>query len=193
MKPLITAVITALLAAFFLVALPASGEEAVYENTLRLHVLAASDTTADQEIKLLVRDAVLEEHGQEFLCFQSKGEAEAYLQTNLASVEKTVQNVLSENGVDSSFCVALSEEYFDTRTYGDITLPAGKYTALKITLGEGKGQNFWCMLYPALCVTPSLGEQTTAKAAYSDATYTLVTNGYAVRFRTLELLSAFLE
>ena len=193
MKPLITAVITALLAAFFLVALPASGEEAVYENTLRLHVLAASDTTADQEIKLLVRDAVLEEHGRAFLDLQSKEEAEAYLRENLASVEKTVQSVLTENGVDHSFKVTLSEEHFDTRTYGDVTLPAGRYTALKITLGAGKGQNFWCMLYPALCVAPSLGEQTTAKEAYSDAAYTLVTNGYAVRFRTLELLSSFFE
>ena len=193
MKNVLTAAVSAVLALFVLIAIPMSGEEAVYESTLRLHVLAASDSTEDQTIKLLVRDAVLSEHGDAFLSLNSKAEAEAYLKDAQHAIEKTVEATLVENGVDPSFSVCVLEEYFDTRTYGDVTLPAGKYTALKITLGEGKGQNFWCMLYPALCVTPALGEETTAKAAYSDATYTLVTNGYAVRFRTLELLSSLIE
>lgn len=193
MKNLVTALITAMLAIFLVFALPTSGEEAVYENTLRLHVLAASDTTEDQAAKLLVRDAVLAHHGDAFLACTSKEEAEQYLSSHLSSIEKTVEKTLADNGLEYSFKVALAEEYFDARTYGDITLPAGNYTALKITLGTGKGQNFWCMLYPALCVAPALGEQMTAEEAYSGAAYTLVTNGYAVRFQTLELLSSIFD
>lgn len=193
MKTFITAALCALLALLVLVAVPTSGEEAVYESTLRLHVIAASDSTEDQTVKLLVKDAVLAEHGERLLTVESKEAAEEYLTSNLSAIEKTVRNTLSENGVLTPFSVTVGEEYFDTRTYGDVTLPAGKYTALKIAIGEGKGQNFWCMLYPALCVAPALGEQMTAEEAYKDTTYTLVTNSYAIRFRTLELLSTLLE
>lgn len=191
MKTLITCLITLTLAAFMLLALPIAGEETVYENTLRLHVLAASDSTEDQTAKLLVRDAVLDGYGKDFLALESKAAAQAYLDTHLSEIESTVKATLLENGLSYSVNVTLAREYFDTRAYGEITLPAGEYTALKITLDEGEGQNFWCMLYPALCVAPALGEQTTAKDAYSDAAYTLVTSGYAVRFRALELLSSW--
>ncbi len=191
MKNLVTALITAMLALFLVFALPTSGEEVVYENTLRLHVLAASDAIEDQTAKLLVRDALLEDHGEAFLACATKEDAEEYLSLHLSSIERTVENTLVENNLDYSFTVTLTDEYFDTRMYEEVTLPAGNYTALKITLGEGKGQNFWCMLYPALCVAPALGEEITAEDAYEDATYELVTNGYAVRFRTLEIFSSF--
>jgi stage II sporulation protein R len=74
----------------------------------------------------------------------------------------------------------------------DFTLPAGTYTALKVTLGEGRGQNFFCMLYPSLCITPSLGERVERGSdAYGEAAFLMITEeGYGVRFRTLELLSA---
>ena len=189
MKNLMTAIVSVCLVVFVLLAFPASGEERIYTETLRLHVLAASDSTVDQEAKLLVRDAVLEEYGEDFITLKSKEKAEAYLKEKLSEIEKTVERTLAENDLFYTFDVALKEEWFETRTYDNITLPRGEYTALKITLGEGKGQNFWCMLYPALCITPALGEQTTAQAVYDDAAYELVTNGYAVRFRALELFS----
>ena len=190
MKTLFSALCTTLVALFLIFALPASGEERVYADTLRLHVLAASDDTADQTAKLLVRDAVLSTYGDAFLCAESKAEAVSYLSARLPSIQETVERTLKENGLDHAVTVALAEEWFDTRTYGEYTLPEGKYTALKITLGEGKGQNFWCMLYPALCVAPAMGEKLPLNEAYDGATYTLVTNGYAVRFRTLELISS---
>lgn len=193
MKNFMIALITFVLAVFVLLAFPSAGEEAVYENTLRLHVLAASDSTEDQNAKLLVRDAVLREHGEAFLSAKTKKEAEEYLASHIAAVEATVENTLKAHGLSYSFAVTLTEEHFDARNYGDVTLPEGKYTALKITLGEGEGQNFWCMLYPALCVTPALGERISAEEAYGDAAYALVTNGYAVRFRTLELFSSLLD
>lgn len=189
MKTLITCLVTLFLTALVLLAFPAAGEEQIYENTLRLHVLAASDSTEDQTAKLLVRDAVLERYGEGFLSLRSKAEAEAYVNAHLSEIESTVKESLRAHGLDYTVAITLAEEYFDTRVYDAITLPAGNYTALKITLGEGRGQNFWCMLYPALCVAPALGEETTAKEAYGASAYTLVTNGYAVRFRTLEFFS----
>ena len=116
MKNLVTALITATLALFLIFALPASGEEAVYENTLRLHVLAASDATEDQTAKLLVRDAVLEDHGEAFLACATKEDAEKYLSSHLPLIERTVENTLAENGLAYSFTVTLTDEYFDTRT-----------------------------------------------------------------------------
>lgn len=190
MKTWITVLLTLSLALFVLIAFPTSGEESVYSDTLRLHVLAASDKTADQEAKLLVRDAVLAEYGDAFLALKSKEAAEAYLKENLPDIRETVERTLSEKGLVYAVDVTLTEEWFETRAYEEVTLPRGRYTALKITLDEGRGQNFWCMLYPALCVTPALGEETTAEAVYDDAVYELVTNGYAVRFRTLELISS---
>ncbi len=192
MKTLIATLFSLVLALFLLLALPAAGEEAVYEDTLRLHILAASDETADQTAKLLVRDAVLATYGEAFLAASDKKSAEAYLSSRLPEIEKTVKDTLEENGLAYSVTVTLADEWFDTRAYGEITLPEGKYTALKITLGKGEGQNFWCMLYPALCVAPALGERVSADEAYTGASYQLVKNGYAVRFRTLELISSLL-
>ena len=186
MKTVVTFFTALALAVFALIAFPSSGEESVYTDTLRLHILAASDDTADQEAKLYVRDAVLREYGDALRACTDKASAEAYAASHKDEIEQRVAAVLY------TVSVSLGEEWFDTRVYDDVTLPAGKYTALKITLGEGKGQNFWCMLYPALCVTPSLGERVDpAKEAYDESAYLLVTkSGYAVKFRVLEIFAS---
>lgn len=192
MKTVVTFLLTLVLAVFVLIAFPARGEEAVYADTLRLHILAASDSTADQEAKLYVRDALLSEYGEEIRNFREKSEALAYAEAHREAIRKTAEDTLAARGLDYIVSVSIGEEWFDTRVYGDITLPAGNYTALQVTLGEGKGQNFWCMLYPALCVSPALGEQIDpADEAYDESAYLLVTgNGYAVKFRTLEFFSS---
>ena len=117
MKTVITCFISLCLAIFVFLAIPAAGEEAVYENTLRLHVLAASDSTEDQTAKLLVRDAVLNEYGEAFLTLESKKAAEAYLDTRLAEIKRTVAEVLDENGLNYTVDVTLTEERFDTGVY----------------------------------------------------------------------------
>lgn len=192
MKTVVTFFTALALAVFALIAFPSSGEESVYTDTLRLHILAASDDTADQEAKLYVRDVILMEYGEALRACTDKASAEAYAASHKEEIKERVIRVLSERGLDYTVSVSLGEEWFDTRVYDDVTLPAGKYTALKITLGEGKGQNFWCMLYPALCVTPSLGERVDpAKEAYDESAYLLVTkSGYAVKFRVLEIFAS---
>ena len=191
MKTVITSLLTVLLAATLIFALPAAGEESVFDDTLRLHVLAASDSTADQTAKLLVRDAVLEKYGAAFNQSASKESAVTYVRENLVSIKEYLESMLSTHGLSYQVNVALKEEWFDTRTYDEITLPCGVYTALTVTLGEGRGQNFFCMLYPALCTAPALGDKLNiAEESYDEEAYRLVTGNYAIRFRTLEILSA---
>lgn len=192
MKLLLTSVLTVALALLVLIALPASGEETVYTDTLRLHVLAASDTTADQEAKLAVRDAILSTYGEALSACESRAEAVALAEKSKAGIEEVAREALLARGIDAAVTVDLAEEWFDTRTYVDFTLPQGTYTALRVTLGEGRGQNFFCMLYPALCITPALGETVErGSAAYSEETFFMITeDGYGVRFRALEVLSA---
>ena len=192
MKILLTSLLTLVLAFLILLALPAAGEEAVYTDTLRLHVLAATDETPDQEAKLAVRDAILTTYGEALAACRTKKEAVAFVEQQQADIQKTAEDALRARGNERSVTVTVAEEWFDTRTYVDFTLPAGNYTALKITLGEGRGQNFFCMLYPALCITPALGETVeTESDAYSEETFLMITrDGYGVRFRALEVLSA---
>ena len=192
MKILIGTLLSLLLVLGILLVFPLSGEEDIYSSVLRLHILAESDDTADQTAKLAVRDALLSEYGAAFSLTENKEAAVAYVRENLAAIEKTAATVLAEHGYEGGVTATLAEEWFDTRVYEEITLPGGTYTALKITIGAGKGQNLWCMLYPALCVTPALGEvKTESKDAFDEDTYLFLTRGgYGVRFRVLELLSA---
>ncbi len=192
MKILMATLLTLLLVFSVLLVFPLSGEEEIYSEVLRLHILAESDDTADQAAKLAVRDAVLSDYGAVFSLTESKEDAVAYVREHLPSIEQTAVAALAEQGYEGAVTVTVTEEWFDTRTYDDITLPGGTYTALKITIGEGKGQNFWCMLYPALCVTPSLGEVITeSEDAFDEDTYLFLSRGgYGVRFRVLELISA---
>lgn len=177
---------------FCIVALPAAGEENIYSSVVRLHVLPASDSAADQNGKIAVRDAILEEYGALFDSAASADEARALIAAHLDEIEKTANRTLKENGVAATAEATLCEEYFDARRYGEITLPAGYYTSLTVTVGEGEGQNWWCMLYPALCTRAALGETVTEEEiALSPEEYKLVTStGYVLKFRTLEWLES---
>ncbi len=193
MKAFVTSAIAALFALLILITLPAAGEETVYEDTLRFHVRAASDSTPDQNAKLLVRDAVLATYGDALRTATDKESAERYLAEHADAIRALAKETLAKEGLSYDVEVSLGEEWFETRRYGDVTLPAGKYTALIITLGDGSGQNFFCMLYPALCIEPALGDTVDpASEAYDEDAYLMVTkDGYAVKLRTLEILSSF--
>ena len=192
MKTVVTSLLSGLLILFVFLALPIQGEEAIYENIVRLHVLPSSDSAEDQNLKILVRDAILEEYGDELSSFRSKEEAEQYLEAHLADIDTFVRAFLTAQSYDRTVTVSLEEEYFETRVYGEITLPAGNYSSLTIRLGEGEGQNWWCVLYPSLCTEAALGERVDiAEENLSEAEYKLVTgSGYRLKFRTLEILEA---
>lgn len=122
-----------------------------HEGIVRLHVIANSDTVGDQVLKLKVRDAVIGYmEKQDYL--QSAEETEEFLKDNLDRLEKIAEGVIASEGYDYSAAADLGVRYIPEKTYGDITFPAGNYEALNITIGKGQGENWWCVLFPPLCL-----------------------------------------
>lgn len=131
----------------------------IREDVLRLHILANSDSAEDQAVKLLVRDAVLEEAARWYGDARTMEEASARLCTHLESIAKTAQATLREQGMGYSATVQVTEMYFPTRDYESFRLPAGRYRTLRVTLGEGAGKNWWCVVFPSLCLPAASGEE----------------------------------
>ncbi len=169
-----------------------SDKGALRENLVRLHVVAASDSEEDQVIKLQVRDAVLEfvEEGLEGL--QDIDEVTAYIRTRLPQLQAVANETLDRLGVDCEAVVTFWEEEFPTRVYDTFSLPAGVYESLKITIGDGQGENWWCVVFPSLCMPASSGEVADAAvgAGFSGPLADTLTGekGYEVRFFFLEVL-----
>lgn len=123
---------------------------------LRLHILAAGDDTASQELKLHVRDAVLSVIQDAAADASTAAEAEAMLLPKLDEITRIANEVLTDAGVSYRATVEITTEFFPIKQYGSLLLPPGKYRALRILLGEGEGKNWWCMLYPSLCFTEGI-------------------------------------
>ncbi len=119
---------------------------------LRLHILAHSDTPADQELKLAVRDAVLAQSAALFGQPQDKQELLAVTAEHLAEMESCAAAVIAQSGYDYAVRAELVQMHFETRRYGDATLPAGRYDAVRLTIGAGAGQNWWCVMFPPMCL-----------------------------------------
>lgn len=158
------------------------------ENVLRLHVVANSNSKEDQSVKLLVREAVLEEAARWYRGCRTMEEASAALCLHLDSLSGAAQKVLRENGFSYDACAEVTELYFPTREYEDFTLPAGNYRALRITLGEGRGKNWWCVVFPALCLPAAQEEPGEALSLLPEAEREVVQSprGYRVKFKAVE-------
>ena len=128
-------------------------------DVVRLHVVANSNGAEDQAVKLLVRDAVLEEAARWYQGAGSMEEASSQLCTHLQSIAGAARQVLGEQGVGYSATAQMTEMYFPTRDYGDFRLPAGRYRTLRVTLGEGAGKNWWCVVVPSLCLPAATQEE----------------------------------
>lgn len=130
--------------------------EKLRNSVLRLHILAESDSEYDQSLKLKVRDGLLEMGlftGSDSLC-----EAEKTASENLSKIEKAAESILRENGCELSVTAELADVVFDERVYGDITMPAGEYRALRVKIGSAQGKNWWCVMYPPLCIPAACEE-----------------------------------
>lgn len=128
-------------------------------DVVRLHVVANSNGAEDQAVKLLVRDAVLEEAARWYQGAGSMEEASSQLCTHLQSIAGAARQLLGEQGVGYSATAQMTEMYFPTRDYGDFRLPAGRYRTLRVTLGEGAGKNWWCVVFPSLCLPAATQEE----------------------------------
>ncbi len=193
-KQSIALLCTLLLTAGAVVAVSAFGEfqkncASLSEKVLRLHVLANSDSEADQQLKLKVRDAILQESDRLFQQSDSKEAAMAQMATHLSDVEQVAERTLRKNGCDLPVTAELKKVEFNTRTYGNITLPAGEYDALQVEIGAAKGKNWWCVLFPSLCVPSSTNVQM-EDVLTQDELQVVEQSGYDVRFKVVEWYEA---
>ena len=172
-------------------------QAALADQVIRLHVLANSDSEADQALKLKVRDKVLGVAADYFVPGATLEETRATLTDHLADIAAAGAQQVAEEGYQYPVTVSLEDNYwFPTTQYTDFALPAGEYTALRVVIGEGAGQNWWCVLFPPLCLG-SVSE-TAAQTALSDGftpdQVSLITGedeGYVVKFKAIELWEQF--
>ena len=169
-----------------------SNKQLLQNGLIRLHVVAASDSETDQNLKLLVRDAVIRSLRENMNHVKDIEEAKAYLRENLPKIEALANGVLQNAGIHDTVTVSLRPEEFGTRVYDTFTLPAGVYETLRITIGAGKGHNWWCVVFPALCVGATVEEfEETAHCAGLSDSLTAALAGeedYEVRFLILDAL-----
>lgn len=147
------------------------GEECSFirENTLRLHILANSDSPADQALKLKIRDAVLSHSGELFSGCDTRQKMVSAAQEQLSDIQRVAEQTAMHNGYDLPVTVSVTDMFFETRRYDNVLLPAGTYTAVRIELGEAAGKNWWCVLYPPLCVSAAQTGFTEEEAQISDS------------------------
>lgn len=168
--------------------------ETLTQDVLRLHILANSDTNEDQELKLLVRDEITKGCKELFSKAQSLEEAKEITLENLEALNKIATTVIKEQGKDYTVSVQLCEEYFNTRYYGSVTMPAGKYTALQIKIGKAKGENWWCVLYPSLCVGTSTDyESFEENLTPQECSVVSSGNKYQFKFKIVETVTSFFK
>lgn len=140
------------------------------DNLIRLHVIANSDTPADQELKRHVRDAVLARVGQDLARAGDITAARQLVSLNLAAITAAAEGQIQREGQSYSVRAEFGDFDFPTRAYGNVTLPAGKYEAVRLVIGSGKGQNWWCVLFPPLCLVDIAGKVDPAPAAPAPVT-----------------------
>lgn len=183
---------TILMATMIIAALPTDAEAQIYEDTIRLHILANSDSEKDQALKIAVRDALLTEYGELLRSAGSFEAAELLGKELLPEIEEKARQILESRGCSLDVRATITTEWYETREYGDFALPAGYYTSLRVIIGEGRGQNWWCVMYPPLC-TELASEQAPADDGIIDYTreeISLIKSGkYNIKFKILEEVS----
>lgn len=167
----------------------------VRSDVLRMHVIANSDSDEDQALKLKVRDAVLERGAELFDGTVTVDEAKAKIEPQKAELEAAAREVIEREGYDYPVSVNVVNEYFATRCYGDLTMPAGRYTAVKVVIGEGAGHNWWCVMFPPLCL-PAAQDRGGNIDAFLDGDELKVVESsgrYEPRFKIVEIIEELRE
>ncbi|MGI6773198.1 MAG: stage II sporulation protein R [Acutalibacteraceae bacterium] len=164
----------------------------VRTNVLRLHILANSDSEADQALKLIIRDKLLTEGADVFDGSVTADNAADKIAEASERLKAVAEQTAKENGFDYEVKIEVTEEYFDTRSYENVTLPAGRYKAVKVIIGEGAGKNWWCVMFPPLCL-PAAEENderdVKIDAILTDSGVRLIESNpkFEVRFKIVEI------
>lgn len=188
----------------FLGLMPVHGEADIYENVIRLHVVANSDSEEDQVLKLKVRDSVLSVVSD--MCEKNKcenvEEARAVVKEHIDEISAAAEERIAAEGYGYRVSVTLGEEKYPTRNYEELAFPGGKYISLQVKIGEGEGKNWWCVLFPPLCLSAASESSLSAEDAlvnigFSGEQYKIITQSdnvtYNVRFKILETLDGVIS
>ena len=172
----------------------AKTSEEIRCDVLRLHVIANSDSSVDQNLKLRLRDYILEEGEDIFDGSVNVENAVKKIEPKLAELEKSAETFVKNAGFDYDVKITLSNEYFTTRTYESVTLPAGKYLALRVVIGSGEGHNWWCVMFPPMCV-PAADKKDEIENVFTDKEIKLVESKpkYEPRFKVVEIYEQIRE
>lgn len=172
-------------------------QKGIAEKIIRFHVIANSDSTEDQQLKLAVRDAIGQEMGKSLEGVTDKEACETILTEQLSRIEQTADAVIAEAGYQYKTQAYLTTTEFPVKSYGDYTFPAGEYEALELVIGAGEGHNWWCVMYPNMCFSDSVYEvveeeskeslqQVLSKDEYEEV---LSSGNYEIRFRYFTFLN----
>lgn len=161
--------------------------ESISQEVFRLHILANSDSDEDQSLKLKVRDKILTESESLFTNCKNLNDVITTSKNNIDYFEKLANECIKENGYNYETKVYVDKEYFNTREYEKITLPSGVYNALKIEIGEAKGHNWWCVMFPAICL-PAVSDDEINSILNEDEIELINSNNkYEIRFKIVEI------
>lgn len=196
-KRILTVTLVAAIALFLLALLPVQGEADIYNKVVRLHVLANSNSNEDQAIKLAVRDAILDHTVPLLQDCQTQEDAIARLAEHEEMLCAVAERVLQKEGVDAGVRITLGLESYPTRSYDSFCFPAGEYISMRVELGRAEGENWWCCLFPPLClgvatVSDEKAEDAFISVGFTPSQYKIITESdqplYRARFKILELL-----
>ena len=172
--------------------IPNEREAEIYNSTIRLHVLANSDTEEDQKLKLKVRDALL----SKMVTYEAKSKSEALeiIEENKEELIKIAEDVVKNEGYEYEIDIDIGNESYPTRYYEDFALPAGIYTSVRVIIGKGEGQNWWCVLFPPLCLSSAIeyDSEEMVDAGLTKDQYSIITGSsgkYRVKFKLFEMAS----
>ena len=176
--------------------LPIHGEEKIYESVVRLHVLANSDSDEDQALKLKVRDEILSYISPLVIDSKSQEDAMRIINEKIDEIEAIAQTTVYSHGYDYSVDVTLTLEEYPTRNYEAMSFPSGEYVSLRVLIGEAEGQNWWCVLFPPLCLSgateKSANEEAFIAVGLNSDQYKVITESdnvkYQLRFKLLEAI-----
>ena len=195
MKKLLTLTVAVIVISIFLGLMPVHGESEIYDSVIRLHVIANSDSDEDQRLKLSVRDEILVKVADITARCDTLDEARTAVQMNLDEIEKIAADRVEKEGYKYDVCVELGEERYPTKSYESFCFPSGEYLSLQVKIGEAQGQNWWCVLFPPMCVSAASvksSEDALINVGLSGQQYKIITDShnttYNVRFKILETI-----
>ena len=195
LKKIEIALLVGLVAALLWGAWSASQQDALSRKMIRLHVIANSDTQEDQALKLQVRDEILTQATAILEASADMVEAQDVLYASLGELQQTAEAEVRAAGYDYRVSARLEKTEFPLKTYDGFALPSGQYLALRIVIGDGAGENWWCVVFPPLCTAAATEwEETAADGGLAEEDISLITGeteGYVLKFRSLELWERF--